>query len=175
MPLRETLEMAIRQAVQDGEYANPREALNDLASLVGNQGGSQEHEVPTAYAQESASAAPLLDALFRSTICFAIMVLDLPGNVVAWNEGAARIIGWTFQEMEGHSADIFFTEEDRQRGVPHEEKLMALERGAAPDERWHVRKDGSRFWGSGFMMPLLDNREKAIGFIKIVQERFPPG
>jgi PAS domain S-box-containing protein len=176
MPLRQTLETAIHQAVAEGEYANRQEALDDLVALVGSDDGSSDGEDhSTAYAQETASAGPLLDALFRSTVCFAIIITDLPGNVVAWNEGAVRIIGWTFQEMDGQSADIFFTEEDRQRGAPHEEKLVALERGSAPDERWHVRKDGSRFWGSGFMMPLLDSRAKAIGFIKVVQERSPPG
>ncbi len=38
---------------------------------------------------------------------------------------------------------------------------QARRRGIAEDERWHVRKDGSQFWGSGLVTPLLDESESS--------------
>lgn len=175
MALRHALEIALDRAVEDGEYPDRRAARGAILALLGADGYPSEDDNAHSGAEiDNQGAAPLLAALFRSTMCFIIVVTDLPGKVVAWNEGAARILGWTFKEMEGKSAEIFFTDEDRARGVPHEEMLSALEQGAASDERWHVKKDGTRFWGSGFMMPLIDGRGKAIGFIKIAQEKSPP-
>ena len=41
----------------------------------------------------------------------------------------------------------------------------ALAKGRGSDERWHLRKDGTRFWGSGEMMPLsIDG--KTTGFLE---------
>jgi PAS domain S-box-containing protein len=115
----------------------------------------------------------LLEALFRSTVSYAIVVTDLTGDVVAWNAGAVRLLEWTFDEMEGRPADVFFTPEDRAAGVPHREMITALEQGHAADERWHIRKSGERFWGSGEMMPLIDAPGTVIGFVKIVREGKP--
>ncbi|MGI4849290.1 MAG: response regulator, partial [Janthinobacterium lividum] len=49
-----------------------------------------------------------------------------------------------------------FTPEDRAAGVPEEEKRRAFDEGRVEDERWHIRKDGSRFYCSGVMTPLRD-------------------
>jgi PAS domain S-box-containing protein len=70
--------------------------------------------------------------------------------------------------MLGRSADILFTEEDRAAGAPEKERADASISGRAADERWHQRKDGSRFWASGLMMPL---RGDAVGFVKITRDR----
>ena len=47
------------------------------------------------------------------------------------------------------------------------ELKTALAAGRAVDERWHARKDGSRFWGSGLMMPLRGE----AGFLKIMRDQ----
>ena len=49
-----------------------------------------------------------------------------------------------------------FTPEDRAAHAPEQEARTAIRDGRAADERWHVRKDGSRFWGSGVMMAMHD-------------------
>jgi two-component system, chemotaxis family, CheB/CheR fusion protein len=43
--------------------------------------------------------------------------------------------------------------------------------GRAADERWHVRKDRTRFWGSGYMMSMRDSGGNIIGFVKILHNR----
>jgi PAS domain S-box-containing protein len=57
--------------------------------------------------------------------------------------------------------------EDLATGMPEAERATALRDGRAEDERWHRRKDDSRFWGSGLLMPLRGED----GFVKIVRDR----
>ena len=47
------------------------------------------------------------------------------------------------------SANPFATPEDRAKGVPEIERDTAHNLGCASDERWHIRKDGVRFFASG--------------------------
>ncbi|MFC6050616.1 PAS domain-containing protein, partial [Methylobacterium hispanicum] len=110
-------------------------------------------------------------AIFDSAHDYAIVVLDLEGRVTDWNEGATNILGWTAQEMCGKPADVFFTPEDREAGIAEQEMRAALEQGRGIDERWHLRKDGSRFWANGEMMALREEDGPAIGFVKILRDR----
>jgi PAS domain S-box-containing protein len=112
-----------------------------------------------------------LEAVLESATDYAIIAMDLDGLVKIWNEGARRIMGWTEDEIVGKPASIFFTLEDRQKGVHQAEMRAALTRGRGSDERWHQRKDGSCFWASGEMMPLKDELGTVMGFIKILRDR----
>lgn len=112
-----------------------------------------------------------LEALLESAIDYAIISLDLDGLVTSWNEGAHRILDWTEEEMIGQPASIFFTLEDRQKGIPQAEMQAALHHGRGTDERWHQKKDGSRFWANGEMMPLKDEHGTVQGYIKILRDR----
>ena len=47
---------------------------------------------------------------------------------------------------------------------------QALEAGRGSDERWHLKKDGSRFWANGEMMPLRGYGGEHLGFLKIVRD-----
>ncbi|HYI06220.1 MAG TPA: HWE histidine kinase domain-containing protein, partial [Reyranella sp.] len=82
------------------------------------------------------------------------------------NVGAERLIGYAEAEIIGLDGDVIFTPDDRAAGAPERERAGARAHGRAEDERWHVRKDGSRFWGSGFLMPLNDGS----GFVKIMRD-----
>ncbi|MCJ2109185.1 PAS domain S-box protein [Methylobacterium sp. E-041] len=110
-------------------------------------------------------------AVFESAIDYAIVVMDLDGQVTDWNAGASRILGWTPGEMCGQPADMFFTPEDREADIPGQEMRAALETGRGVDERWHIRKDGERFWANGEMMVLRDDGGEAIGFVKMLRDR----
>jgi two-component system CheB/CheR fusion protein len=50
---------------------------------------------------------------------------------------------------------------------------MTLARAAnrSEDDRWHVRKDGNRFWGSGVLLALHDTAGKIVGYAKILRNR----
>ncbi|WP_342108105.1 PAS domain S-box protein [Methylobacterium sp. SI9] len=111
------------------------------------------------------------EAVFNSAIDYAIIVMGLDGRVDDWNEGATRILGWSPAEMVERPADVFFTPEDRANGIAAKEMRAALEHGRGIDERWHLRKDGTRFWANGEMMALRDEAGEAIGFLKILRDR----
>jgi PAS domain S-box-containing protein len=118
---------------------------------------------PTAPASDE-----LLRLILESAVDYAIFSLDPTGLVTSWNSGAERLLGWTEQEILGRTADVIFTPEDCAAGVPGEERRQASTLGRAEDERWQQRRDGSRFWASGLMMPLED---RSRGFVKILRDR----
>lgn len=112
-----------------------------------------------------------LEMLLESATDYAIIGLDLDGLVMIWNRGACELMGWSEEEMLGQPAAQFFTPEDRQAGVPHGEMQTSIENGRASDERWHIKKDGSRFFASGEMMPLKDEEGTVEGFVKIIRDQ----
>ncbi|MGD9478704.1 sensor histidine kinase [Shinella sp. G-2] len=112
-----------------------------------------------------------LEAIVQSAIDYAIISMDLDGLVTSWNEGAVKILGWAAEDMIGKPATVFFTQEDRENGIPQKEMTAALNRGRGSDERWHLRADGTMFWASGEMMALRAPDDKTIGFIKILRDR----
>lgn len=109
----------------------------------------------------------LLGAVLDSAIDYAIIALDPQNKISLWNTGAEKLLGWSADEAVGRSGSIIFIPEDRARGAVDEEIATALANGRAEDERWHCRKDRSRFWGSGIMMPIRGGH----GFIKIMRDQ----
>lgn len=102
---------------------------------------------------------------------YAIFSLDLDGIVTSWNFGAERMLGYAEAEIIGQSGRIIYIPEDRERGQAERELQTALTQGQAVNERWHVRKDNSYFWGSGLVMPLQDEAGTIQGFVKIMQDK----
>jgi two-component system CheB/CheR fusion protein len=102
---------------------------------------------------------------------FAIFAMDPDRRIVSWNTGAQSILGWSENEVVGESADIIFTSEDRAAGVPAREAALAIADDRASDERWHVRKDGSRFFGSGVMTAMRDDHGEVMGLLKIFRDQ----
>ncbi len=112
-----------------------------------------------------------LRLVLESATDFAIVTIDLDGHLTGWNIGARNILGWDEAEALGRDARMFWTPEDRAAGVPEAEMRVAREQGRAADERWHLRRDGSRFWASGEMMPLRGEDGTLFGFLKILRDR----
>lgn len=103
---------------------------------------------------------------------FAMLMFDPTGRITAWNVGAQRLFGYSDVEAIGQEAAIIFTPEDRAAGAMAAEFSQAAREGQASDERWHVRKDGSRFWGSG-VLHHLGGKEAGVptrGFVKVLRD-----
>jgi PAS domain S-box-containing protein len=111
--------------------------------------------------------ADLLRLIFESAQDFAVFAENASGEVILWNTGAEHLTGYSEREILSLGGDAIFTPEDRVAGAPDHERSQALLTGRSEDERWHQRKDGSRFWGSGLMMPL----QTGNGFVKIMRDR----
>ena len=107
--------------------------------------------------------------ILESAEDYAIFTLDLDRRVSSWSMGAQAIFGYEENEIVGRWGDIVFTPEDRDAGAPEGEAETALREGRAKNERLHLRKDGSRFYGSGLTRPLLDGSGNVIGFVKIMR------
>lgn len=101
---------------------------------------------------------------------YAFILLDSENRVTRWSPGAERILGWTEEEIVGQSGALFFTPEDRARGEVEKELRTAASDGCAEDERWHMRKDASRFWASGVLTVLRDGESRLIGFAKVLRD-----
>ncbi len=106
--------------------------------------------------------------ILESSTEFAIIAADGDRRITEWNAGAEKIFQWREEEVLGRRADLIFTEEDQANGAPAREASTADAEGRAVDDRWHLRKDGARFWGSGMMFPLRDG---ARGYLKILYDR----
>ena len=110
----------------------------------------------------------LLRLVFESATDFAIFTTDPNGIVTSWNTGAERLLGYSGEEIVGKSADVIFPPEEGGSAAAAEERRLALAHGRAEDERLQMRKDGSRFWASGLVMPLADQLQ---GFVKMLRDR----
>jgi len=112
----------------------------------------------------------LLNLFLENVKDYGIFLLDAEGKVTTWNAGAERILGYEGDEIVGQSFDKIFTAHDVEKDQPQRELQEAVEKGRAEDERWHIRKDGSRFWATGVVTPLWDDAGKLQGFAKILRD-----
>jgi PAS domain S-box-containing protein len=101
---------------------------------------------------------------------YAIFSMDTERRVDYWSTGAERVFGYKENQILGLSGDVVFTPEDRALGQPEKEASEALSRGRSADERWHMRRDGSRFYASGMMWPLKAADGRVLGFVKIARD-----
>jgi PAS domain S-box-containing protein len=111
-----------------------------------------------------------LRLILESATDYAILTIDLDGRVTSWNPGAERILGYPAGEILQQSAAVLFTPDDRADNIPRIEMDQAAGEGRACCERWHMRADGSRFWGGGTVMPLRDGAAQPHGFLKILRD-----
>jgi PAS domain S-box-containing protein len=108
--------------------------------------------------------------LVQSIVDYAIYMLDPKGFVTSWNAGAERIKGFQTEEIVGQHFSKFYTEEDREAGMPQKVLEIARSEGKYVGEGWRVRKDGSRFWASVVVDRINDDKGKLLGFAKITRD-----
>ena len=111
-----------------------------------------------------------LRLVVSSVTDYAILMLDLDGCVVSWNEGAERIIGYRAEEIIGQHFSHFYLAEDIDKGKPVFELAEATSNGRSEDEGWRVRKDGSRFYANVVVTALYDETGRLRGFGKITRD-----
>jgi PAS domain S-box-containing protein len=101
---------------------------------------------------------------------YAIFTAAPDGTIRSWNLGVERLLGYSEREFVGQPLAVIFTAEDLASGAAHLEVQGAIETGRAEDERWHVRKDGSRFWALGVLTCLRGPTGEVQGFAKIMRD-----
>jgi PAS domain S-box-containing protein len=107
--------------------------------------------------------------VFESMDEYAVFTTNLEGRINSWNTGAHNLLGYEEKEILGLNAAIIYTKKDKQENVPQKEMDDAIHNGQALNERYHVRKDGSQFWGSGLLFPLFDIKGVQRGYTKVMR------
>jgi PAS domain S-box-containing protein len=121
--------------------------------------------------RDTARIDQLLNLLAQQSKEHAFVLLDANARVLWWSPGAVYIFDRSSIEMVGQSLGILFTAEDRDRGIPDQEIQLAVNFGKAEDDRWQLRRDGSRFWATGILIALRDQNQNIVGFGKILRNR----
>ena len=111
-----------------------------------------------------------LQLLIDAIIDYAIFMLDVEGLVQSWNSGAARLKGYSADEIIGKSFALFYTPEDQAAGLPTRALEIARDTGRFNTEGWRVRKDGSRFWALVVIDAIRDEQGELIGFAKVTRD-----
>ena len=166
---------------KDGSVALVIHRVEDVTELVRLRGEAAEHDQLSRDQQamiyrERGAAAALRESeernrrLIEGVRDHAVFITAPDNTIIDWTPGAEAIFGWPAGEIVGRSADLLFTPEDRAAGVPAQELRSASEHGCANDERWHVRRDGSRFFANGSVRPLHDASGTISGFIRIARD-----
>jgi two-component system, cell cycle sensor histidine kinase and response regulator CckA len=101
---------------------------------------------------------------------YAIFLLSPEGHNATWGPGVGRIFGYTEAEFIGQPTAALFTEEDQAQGEPEREFAEARERGKASDDRWLVRKNGTRLWAQGITTALRGDDGELIGYGKVLRD-----
>jgi PAS domain S-box-containing protein len=96
--------------------------------------------------------------LIEGVTDYAIFMLDPTGNVISWNPGAERIKGYTSEEIVGQHFSRFYTEDDRQQGIPQFALATAQRSGKYEAEGRRLRKDGSTFMANVIINAIRDQQ-----------------
>jgi PAS domain S-box-containing protein len=90
---------------------------------------------------------------------YAFLSLDSEGRIAGWHPGAERIYGYTSGEMIGQPASCL----DLDDSQPDTRDRLTC-------ERWHKRKDGSRFWANSLTTTQRNQHLEIEGFAQVVRD-----
>ncbi len=100
---------------------------------------------------------------------YAIFMLDPEGRVLSWSAGAQRLLGYTAEEAVGMPVARLYPPEDVEAGLPERHLSTARREGRVEEERWLVRKDGSRFWANGVTTALRKDG-RISGYARVLRD-----
>jgi PAS domain S-box-containing protein len=118
----------------------------------------------------SGEDARRLQLLFDSIVDYAIYMIDLDERVASWNSGAARLMGYSTEDIIGQPFAKFFTPADQAREFPQQALAATARTGRFESEGWRVRRDGSQFWAMAVIDAVRDHDGKLIGFAKVTRD-----
>jgi diguanylate cyclase (GGDEF)-like protein/PAS domain S-box-containing protein len=101
---------------------------------------------------------------------YAIYMLDRDGVIRSWNAGAERLKGYKAAEILGQPFSVLHTQGEIERGRPAELLEAASRQGRVEGARWHVRRNGTRFWAETIITALHDQDGDLYGFAVITRD-----
>lgn len=117
------------------------------------------------------SPALLIEGFLAQTREYTFLCIDPDGIITAWLGAAEEMFGYREDEIVGKPSALLFTPEDSAKGFHKNELAIAAKDTRAEDDRWHVRKDGTRIWISGTVQAVHDSTGRVVGFVKLMRDR----
>jgi len=112
-----------------------------------------------------------VSTLLESLVGYAIIAADFDSNIIAYNEGARQIYGYTPEEVIGkQTTDIFFPRDFIEAGKLQQIVNELLDKGRFSYEGEKVRKSGEVFPAQILFTLTKDRSGKVVGFIEIVED-----
>ncbi len=122
----------------------------------------------------AAAEQPQAEERFRTPLDqvenYAIVLLDMRGRPTSWNAGIRRVLGYEKTEFLQTAAADLYPIDDRQTGAPAADLAEAARLGQFTTDRWLLRKDGSRFWGSVSTTSVYDGEGRLLGFARRLRD-----
>jgi two-component system, chemotaxis family, CheB/CheR fusion protein len=113
--------------------------------------------------QSEANLRMLMDSISD----YSIITFNTDLTVSGWNKEAQMMFGYSNEEIIGKSINILYTPEDIESGEFESEIKKLHDTGKADEERWQMRKDGSRFFASGIVNKMKEGKR---GYVKIARD-----
>lgn len=158
------IELDCRLKRHDGEYrwhiirmVALRDDQNRIVRWFGT--GTDIHE------QRESAERHRHDSFLLANVRDALIVTDLDGSVRYWNDGATRLLGWTSQEMIGHSYADRYPE-------PEREEVQRMMEAFAEGLEWsgeheELRKDGNPLWVQSHVSRMMNLQGEPIGILRV--------
>ena len=109
--------------------------------------------------------------MLDTTRDYVVVLIDAEAVIVGWQGTAENMFGYTAAEAIGRPFSMLFTPEDIDAGLDRLEMEVARTGGRSEDDRWHLRKGGTRFWGSGILQPVRGADDALLGYCKVLRDR----
>lgn len=106
--------------------------------------------------------------LVESVRDYAIYMLDPQGNVVSWNAGAERILGYTSAQIVGGHFSRFYPPGEATAWM--EELALAAREGRYETTGTRVRADGTTFLANAIVSPVHDASGELRGFAQVTRD-----
>jgi len=110
-------------------------------------------------------------ALISNVKSYALFATDLRGFATTWNEGVARLLGYTRDEFIGLTTEKLFSAEDVAKGIHRHELQTAAEEGSSANDIWMLHKDGTPFFASCTVSRATDATGHVTGFSVVLRDR----
>jgi len=110
-------------------------------------------------------------ALFESLVGYAIIAADFGGNIIAYNNGARQIYGYTPEEIIGkQNIEVFFPEDFIITGKLQQITADLMAKGQLSYEGEKVRKNGDTFPAQILFTLTRHKNGSVAGFVEIVED-----
>jgi PAS domain S-box-containing protein len=115
--------------------------------------------------------SPELFRLYIDSVTdYGLITVDQDGLISTWNSGAARLHGYTADEIVGQHVSVLYAEDEVADGKPERELAIAVAEGRFEDEGWRVRKDGSSIWTSAVITAIRGEDGRLVGFGQVTRD-----